>query len=119
MERATRTEQSSEPSRPQGIDVLEQPLAHARIHQYLSMALPLLYVRQPDAFGALGLALNACEEPNGHREELDEIRELLAAARDVWRTLPEADDDTERRVIARTSVRLIQMADTMAVTSGV
>jgi predicted TIM-barrel fold metal-dependent hydrolase len=106
-----------EPSRPQGHDLLEQPLAHARIHQYLSMSMPLLFVRQPDAFGALGLALNACEEPDGYREELDEIRELLLAARDLWRTLPEAEDDTERRVVARTTVRLIQMADTIAVTA--
>ena len=107
-----------EPSRPSGVETLAQPLAHARIHQYLSMALPLLFTRQTDAFGALGLALNACEEPNGHRDELDEIRELLAAARDLWRTLPEAADDTEVRVIARATVRLIQIADLVAVTSG-
>ena len=107
-----------EPSRPQGHDILEQPLAHARIHQYLSMAMPLLFVRQPDAFGALGLALNATEEPNGmRREELGRIRELLEAARDLWRTLPEAEDDSERRLVARTAVRLIQIADTVAVTS--
>jgi len=111
-------EEPAEPSRPVGTDVLEQPLAHARIHQYLSMAMPLLFVRQPDAFGALGLALNATEEPNGaHREELGQIRELLEAARDLWRTLPEADDDSERRLVARTAVRLIQIADTVAVTS--
>jgi predicted TIM-barrel fold metal-dependent hydrolase len=108
-----------EPSRPQGSDVLEQPLAHARIHQYVSMAMPLLFVRQPDAFGALGLALNATEEPNGmHRDELEQIRELLEAARDLWRTLPEAEDDSERRLVARTAVRLIQIADTVAVTSA-
>jgi uncharacterized protein len=111
-------EEPVEPSQPQGHDVLEQPLAQARIHQYLSMAMPLLFIRQPDAFGALGLALNATEEPNGsHRGELDRIRELLLVARDLWRTLPEADDDTEVRTIARTAVRLIQMADTLAVTS--
>jgi hypothetical protein len=82
------------------------------------MAMPLLFVRQPDAFGALGLALNATEEPNGtHREELGQIRELLEAARDLWRTLPEAEDDDERRLVARTAVRLIQIADTVAVTS--
>jgi predicted TIM-barrel fold metal-dependent hydrolase len=108
-----------EPSRPQGNDILEQPLAHARIHQYVSMAMPLLFVRQPDAFGALGLALNATEEPNGtHREELEQIRELLETARDLWRTLPEAEDDTERRVVARTAIRMIQIADTVAVTSA-
>src|SRR5206468_4277350 len=111
-------EEPLEPSRPCGPEVLEQPLAHARIHQYLSMAMPLLFVRQPDAFGALGLALNATEEPNGiHREELRQIRELLEAARDLWRTLPEAEDDSERRLVARTAVRLIQIADTVAVTS--
>jgi uncharacterized protein len=107
-----------EPSRPTGQEILEQPLAHARIHQYVSMAMPLLFIRQPDAFGALGLALNPTEEPNGaHREELGQIRELLEAARDLWRTLPEADDDSERRLLARTAVRLIQIADTVAVTS--
>jgi predicted TIM-barrel fold metal-dependent hydrolase len=112
-------EEPLEPSQPRGSDILEQPLAHARIHQYVSMAMPLLFVRQPDAFGALGLALNATEEPNGaHREELAQIRELLEAARDLWRTLPEAEDDSERRVVARTAVRLIQIADTVAVTSS-
>jgi hypothetical protein len=111
-------EEPLEPSQPQGSDVLEQPLAQARIHQYVSMAMPLLFVRQPDAFGALGLALNATEEPNGHhQEELAQIRELLEAARDLWRTLPEAEDDSERRIVARTAVRLIQIADTVAVTS--
>jgi uncharacterized protein len=107
-----------EPSQPTGQEILAQPLAHARIHQYVSMAMPLLFIRQPDAFGALGLALNATEEPNGlHREELGQIRELLEAARDLWRTLPEAEDDSERRLVARTAVRLIQIADTVAVTS--
>jgi predicted TIM-barrel fold metal-dependent hydrolase len=107
-----------EPTHPRGGDTLAQPLAQARIHQYVSMAMPLLFVRQPDAFGALGLALNATEEPNGlHREELGQIRELLEAARDLWRTLPEAEDEGERRLVARTAVRLIQIADTVAVTS--
>jgi uncharacterized protein len=112
-------EEPPEPSQPQGSPILEQPLAQARIHQYVSMAMPLLFVRQPDAFGALGLALNATEEPNGsNREELDQIRELLEAARDLWRTLPEAEDESERRLVARTTVRLIQIADTVAVTSA-
>jgi uncharacterized protein len=112
-------EEPLEPSQPQGSDTLEQPLAQARIHQYVSMAMPLLFVRQQsDAFGALGLALNATEEPNGnHQEELGQIRELLEAARDLWRTLPEAEDETEVRLVARTAVRLIQIADTVAVTS--
>jgi len=117
-ERIAAGEAPLEPSQPQGSEILEQPLAQARIHQYVSMAMPLLFIRQPDAFGALGLALNATEEPNGtHRDELGQIRELLEAARDLWRTLPEAEDDSERRLVARTAVRLIQIADTVAVTS--
>jgi predicted TIM-barrel fold metal-dependent hydrolase len=107
------------PSRPQGTEVLETPMAFARIHQYLSMAFPLLFIRQQDSFGALGLALNATYERNGHAEaELEQIRELLLAARELWRTLPEAEDEGEARVVARTTSRLIHLADILAVTSG-
>ena len=106
------------PSEPQGAEILEQPLALARIHQYLAMALPLIFTRQQDSFGALGLAINACDERNGHVGELEQIHELLDAARDLWRTLPEAEDDDAARTVARTTSRLIHLADIMAVTSG-
>jgi predicted TIM-barrel fold metal-dependent hydrolase len=106
-----------EPSEPQGADVLAQPMVLARIHQYLSMAMPLLFIRQQDSFGALGLALNACSEPNGHRDELEQISELLVAARELWRTLPDAEDDTDARLVARTTSRLIHLADIVAVTT--
>ncbi len=110
-------EEPLEPSQPQGMEALTQPLAQARIHQYLSMALPLLFTGQSDGFGALGLALNATEEPNGyHREELDQIRELLVAARDLWATLADTPQG-DRRTVVRTAVRLIQIADTVAVTT--
>ena len=111
-------EEPLEPSQPQGADVLAQPMAMARIHQYLTMAMASLFARQQDSFGALGLALNATNERNGHGEELAQIRELLVAARELWRTLPEADDDQDARVIARTSSRLIHVADVLAVTTG-
>jgi predicted TIM-barrel fold metal-dependent hydrolase len=108
-----------EPSQPQGAEIFQQPMSLARIHQYLSMAMSMLFARQQDSFGALGLALNATYERNGHSGELEEIRELLVAARDLWRTLPEADDDEERRLVARTTSRLIHLADIVAVTTGV
>ena len=111
------SKQPLEPSPPQGIETLVQPLAQARIHQYLSMALPLLFTRQQDGFGALGLALNATEEPNGyHREELDQIRELLVAARDLWVSIPDTAKE-DQRAVTRAAVRLIQIADTVAVTT--
>ena len=108
-----------EPSKPQGADVFAQPMAFARIHQYLSMSMPMLFARQQDTFGALGLALNATNERNGHVRELEQIRELLVAARDLWRTLPEAQDDADGRHIARTTFRLIHLADIVAVTTRV
>ncbi len=80
-----------EPTPPRGSDIFSQPMIFARIHGYLSMATPLLWMRQPDTFGVLGLALNACDERNGAADtvELEQIRELIACARDLWRELPD------------------------------
>ncbi len=103
-------------SAPVGGDTFTLPITHARIHQYLSMATPLLWGRQPDAWGALGLALNATLEPNGHREETGQIRELLERARELWKTMPEIEDERERSSAARTTIRLVQLADILAVT---
>jgi len=105
------------PTQPHGADVLAQPMTLARIHQYLSMAMPLLWLQQPDTIGVLGLALNATGDRNGHQEELERIRELLEAARDLWRTLPEAEDELEKRALARTTSRLLVLADIVAVTT--
>ncbi|MGE5690860.1 MAG: amidohydrolase family protein [Pseudomonadota bacterium] len=107
-----------EPTRPPGADTYAQPLTFARIHQYLSMATPLLWTRQPDTIGVLGLALNATEERNGYRPETERIRELLLAARDLWRTLPDLDDEAEVMQTGRTTFRLIHLADILAVTAA-
>jgi predicted TIM-barrel fold metal-dependent hydrolase len=107
-----------EPSAPLGSDTFSQPMAFARIHQYLSMATPLLWTRQADTIGVLGLALNACADRDGHKEEREQIRELIEAARDLWRTIPEVEDEGEQRVVSRTTFRLVHLADILAVTSG-
>jgi uncharacterized protein len=107
-----------EPSAPLGGTTFEQPMALARIHQYLSMATPLLWTRQPDTIGVLGLALNACADRDGHKEERERIRELVTTARDLWRTLPEVEDEGEQRIVNRTTFRLVHLADILAVTSG-
>src|SRR5256885_15671938 len=73
-----------EPSPPRGGGTFSQPMAFARIHQYLSMATPLLWTRQPDTIGVLALALNATADRDGHAEERGQIRELLQGARDIW-----------------------------------
>jgi hypothetical protein len=91
----------------------------ARIHQYLSMATPLLWTRQQDNVGVLGLALNACNDrSNGRREELEQIRELLTTAQKLWRALPEEGDQSERMQQTRATFRLIHLADIVAVTTS-
>ena len=106
-----------EPTKPRGSDTFSQPMQLARIHQYLSMATPLLWTRQPDTIGILGLALNACHERNGREREVDQIRELLEIARELWRSLPE-EEEPDRVAAARATFRLIHLADIVAVTSG-
>ena len=108
-----------EPTAPIGSDTLAQPMQLARIHQYLSMATPLLWTRQPDTIGILGLAINTCAERNGHPDEVDRIRELLEAARDLWATIPTVEDELEQRQTMRLTHRLIHIADIEAVTAGV
>jgi hypothetical protein len=105
---------------PRGSDVFSQPMIFARIHGYLTMATPLLWMRQPDTFGVLGLALNACDERNGAAEtvELEQIRELIACARDLWKTLPEIEDERTRIETTRLTFRLLHVADIVAVTPG-
>ena len=111
-------EPALEPTPPRGGGTFSQPMAFARIHQYLSMATPLLWTRQADTIGVLGLALNACADRDGHVEERERIRELIATARDLWRVLPEVEDEGEQRMVSRTTFRLVHLADILAVTSG-
>jgi hypothetical protein len=106
-----------EPSKPTGDGTFTQPMTLARIHQYVSMATPLLWLSQPDSIGIIGLALNACDEQDGYPDELDGIRELLTAARDLWRVFPEIEEE-DRGDVARTTRHLIHLADIFAVTSG-
>jgi predicted TIM-barrel fold metal-dependent hydrolase len=103
---------------PRGSEVLRQPMTYARIHQYLSMATPLLWTRQPDTVGVLGLALNACAERNGGSSDAARIAELLVTARELWRGLPEIEDERDRWVATRRTFRLIHIADILAVTAG-
>jgi uncharacterized protein len=117
--RIARGEPPLTPTAPKGVDTFQQPMSLARIHQYLSMATPLLWTRQQDRIGVLGLALNATDDrANGHREELDQIRELLLVAQAMWLTLPEDGDERDRMAHTRATFRLIHLADIVAVTTS-
>jgi predicted TIM-barrel fold metal-dependent hydrolase len=105
-----------EPTEPHGRRTLEQPITFARIHHYLTMATPLLWTRQLDTIGVLGLALNACRERDGHQEARERIADLVACARDLWRSVPEAETDPERSELRRVTFRLVHLADILTVT---
>ena len=117
---ARRIQNGEEPlplSPPQGPESISQPLTFARIHAYLSMATPLLWTRQADTIGVLGLALNACDErSNGRREQTEQIRELRLAARDLWLALPEVDE-ADRPRAGRAAFRMVHLANILAVTA--
>jgi predicted TIM-barrel fold metal-dependent hydrolase len=106
----------AEPTEPMGTETIAMPLQFARIAQYLSMATPLLWSRQPDQVGVLGLAINTCAERNGHGDEADKIRELLEAARDLWATVPEIEEEVDARQTLRLTHRLVHMAQIEAIT---
>ena len=118
-ERIAAGEPPREPTQPDGRRTIEQPLAFARIHHYLSMATPLLWTRQTDTIGVLGLALNACAERDGFQEERERIAELVACAKELWPTAAEAGSDAERIAISRATFKLIHLADVEAVTACV
>jgi predicted TIM-barrel fold metal-dependent hydrolase len=105
-----------EPTRPVGADGFDRPMQIVRIHQYLSMAMPLLWMRQPDTIGVLGLAINTCAERNGHWDDVERVRELLETASDVWSHAPEIEDEAERWQANRLAARLVHIADIEAVT---
>jgi uncharacterized protein len=102
---------------PRGGSTLVQPLTFARIHQYISMAVPMLWTRQHDAVGALGLAVNASLERDGHEEASERIQELLVTARELWRDGDDPVPDQERVAAIRRAIQLVNLADMIAVTT--
>jgi uncharacterized protein len=106
------------PTPPSRMGTIEQPLSFARIHSYLTMATPLLWTRQADTIGVLGLALNTTRERDGYMEARDRIADLLETARELWRDIAEAETDSERMELGRLTFRLIHLADIEAVTAA-
>ncbi len=105
-------------TQPRGSATFSQPMTFARIHQYLAMATPLFWLRQGDAVGALGLAVNAAQERNGYPDESARIHELLVTAQELWSAAVAIEDDLERAGVARTAFGLVHLADLLAVTTA-
>ena len=77
----------------------------------------MLWLRQRDAIGAIGLAVNASRErANGHPEEAERIQELLVTAQELWRGTALEDDD-ERVATFRAAIQLVNLADMVSLTT--
>jgi len=116
--RIVRREPQSPLTPPRGSARFSQPMTFARIHQYLAMATPLFWLRQGDAMGALGLAINASLERNGYPEQSEQIHDLLATAQELWTSSRAIEDESERNRAGRTAFGLVHLADMLAVTTS-
>jgi hypothetical protein len=101
-----------------GTRTLAQPIQLLRIHTYLTMTTPLLWTRQPDVIGALGLAINAAAERDGQAEVCERISELLSCARSIWQASADIVDDDLRPPAWRRTLQLIHLADIEALTAA-
>ncbi|MGI9659710.1 MAG: amidohydrolase family protein [Gaiellaceae bacterium] len=99
------------PSKAPGLRELEYSVTLLRIHHYLTMAIPLLWSRLPDTIGVMGLAINTCQSDGAHKDELAEVSEYLACARDLWQVAAETENRDEAFTIARFVMRLLHIAD--------
>jgi hypothetical protein len=110
-ERASRGEPAAALSPPLFVRERTVPLQRLRIHDYLVMTQTLMWSRLPDAPGALGLALRACDT-NG-TGELGDVAELLEAVESLWAQGLAIQDETASRVYTRGAMRLLQIADAL------
>ncbi|MCY7302448.1 MAG: amidohydrolase family protein [Thermoleophilia bacterium] len=103
---------------PRGVNAITLSLPLARIHQYISMTVPRLWMRHPDPAGGLGLALNAAHEANVDGvPDADLIRRALSVAAEIWERIGEIEDRDESELTARPARMLIHIADILAVTT--
>ena len=102
---------------PKGPAAITQSMPLARIHQYIGMATPLMWMRLPD-MGGLGLARNAAHEANFDGvPDADLMRRALSAAAELWDGIGEITDRQESERIARPARMLVHIADILAVTA--
>jgi predicted TIM-barrel fold metal-dependent hydrolase len=100
------------PTVPLGPATVTTTVTHARVHQCISMAAPLLWRQRRDTIGVLDLAIAAAAD--GDHEELCD---LMVAARDLWCAVPEIESAGARRQAARAVFQLVQLADVLATTT--
>ena len=96
-------ERMSDPLLPRELTV---PLQRLRVAEYLGMAMTLLWTRQADTPGALGLAMRACDG----EQPLADAAEALEAAAVAWSAGLTAGDAPAGEQKLREARRLVQLA---------
>jgi hypothetical protein len=82
------------------------------------MTLPLMWTRQADTLGVLGLALNACDSrSNGYQDVTEQIRELLETGKVLWAEAMQVEDEAQRWQEIRAAFRFLHLADILSVTT--
>ena len=103
--------------RVEGPEEITHTLPLARIHQYIGMATPLLWMRQPDGRRPRP---RAQRRPRGERRRRSRRRPdppALSVASELWTGIGEIEDRHESERIARPARQLVHIADILAVTT--
>ena len=87
------------------------PLDLLRAHEYLVMAIPLVWHRQPDLIGLLRLAAQTVRTEED--EALAEAASLLALAEACWRHELEAGSREEILSLSWQTFRLVELSDSL------
>ena len=83
-----------------------------RAHEYLVMAVPLVWQQMPDRIGLLALARQALGRA-GRRAAPERALELLALAERTWPLELEHGDRSEILTVSWLTFRLIELADAL------
>jgi predicted TIM-barrel fold metal-dependent hydrolase len=98
-------------SEPLGAPAPFPPLPRLRAHEYLVMAVPLVWQQMPDRIGLLALARQALGRAEDARAE--SALELIALAERTWPYELEHGDRSEILTVSWLTFRLIELADAL------
>ena len=105
-------------SGPKGPTSLVQPLTFARIHQYISMAVPMLWLRQRDAIGAIGLASTPrASGRTGTRTRRSASRSSSRRLRTCGARAPRSRTTATACATFRAAIQLVNLADMVSLTT--
>jgi predicted TIM-barrel fold metal-dependent hydrolase len=110
-ERLLAGEPCAQLSEPLGADVALPSFPRMRAHEYLVMAVPLVWQQMPDRIGLLALARQALAPAADERAEA--ALELISLAERTWPYELEHGDRSEILTVSWLTFRLIELADAL------